>query len=278
MKAGEPSRTALITAACRGRASTGPGALCSDPFADALAGPEGRALEEAIYRVRPALSLYIALRTAFLDAQVRRFTSPAVRFDQVVLLGAGLDTRAARLAVPGTRFFEVDHPETQADKRRRVRSIAGYPENAATLVPCDFGSENFLTLLVRAGFDPSRPAVIVWEGVTMYLPEVAVRATLRAVSAGCEERTVIFFDHLPSFSNEEGAAGDARHAFVAGLGEGFVWGTDDALPLLCEEGFRQVRSVSFDEICLSLTGTYEKARGFSTRHLVLASRASVFVP
>lgn len=272
MKAGEPSRTALIVAACRGRASSGPDALCSDPFAYALAGAEGRALEEAIYRVRPALSLYIAVRTAFLDAQVRHFTSPTVGFDQVVLLGAGLDTRAARLTGKGVRFFEVDHPATQADKRRRVRSISGYPEDAAIWVACDFGSEDFLALLVASGFDPRRPAVVIWEGVTMYLPELAIRATLRSVATLCEPRTVLLFDHLPSLP--KGAADDARHAFVAGLGESFVWGTDDALPLLYEEGFRQVRSVSFDELCLSLTGTYEKERGFGARHLVLASRAT----
>ena len=147
------SRTALIVAASRARASTGEGALCSDYFAYALAGPEGRALEEAVYRARPAAPLYVAVRTAFLDAEVRRLTSAAFGLGQVVILGAGLDTRAARFAQDGVRFFEVDHPATQADKRRRVSEIEGYPTDAAIWVPCDFGAEDFLVRLVESGFD-----------------------------------------------------------------------------------------------------------------------------
>lgn len=81
---------------------------------------------------------------------------------------------------------------------------------------------------------------------------------------------MVLFDHLPSLPPDR--TQDERHAFVARLGERFLWGTDDALPLLHEEGFRHVRSTSFDELCLSLTGTYGEARGFRARHMVLASR------
>ncbi len=272
MKTGEASRTALITAAARARASSGPGALCDDPWAFALAGAEGRDLEEAIHRVRPALSLYVAVRTAFVDAQVRRFTGPPTSFEQVVLLGAGLDTRAARLAARSVRFFEVDHRATQFDKRERLLSLAGYPEDAATFVECDFGTEGFLDKLVARGFDAARPAVIVWEGVTMYLDEAGIRGTLRTIATACAPRTVLLFDHLPSFPPE--AAGDPRHVFLARLGETLRWGTDDALPMLHEEGFRHVQSLTFDELSLAYTGTYDGTRGFHSRRMVVASRAT----
>jgi O-methyltransferase involved in polyketide biosynthesis len=141
---------------------------------------------------------------------------------------------------------------------------------------CRPPAEDFLERLVTAGFDASRPAVIVWEGVTMYLPEAAIRRNARTIATACDARTVLLFDHMPAPTRT--AASKARHAFVAKLGESFGWGTNDALPLLFDEGFRHVRSASFDELCLSLTGTYERARGFSKRHMVLASRASLFGP
>lgn len=68
------------------------------------------------------------------------------------------------------------------------------------------------------------------------------------------------------------ADGDQQaRELVEGLGERFVWGSNDPLPLLVEEGFRHVRSVSFDEACLSLTGTYRRERQFRFQRLVLCS-------
>ena len=265
------SRTALLVAAYRARASEGAAPLCDDKWASALSGDEGRALAAAFDEVKPVMALYIALRTAFLDAQVRMWTSPPHGFDQIVLLGAGLDSRAARLGREGLRFFEVDHPASQADKRRRVASIPGYPQDAATWVTCDFEAEDFLGRLVAAGFDPDRPSVILWEGVTMYLGEEAIRTTLRRVTSACEPHTVLLFDHVPAPSPS--ATPNQSHAFVANLGERFGWGTDDALPMLFEEGFGHVQSLTFDEICLTFTGTYDPERGFRARRMVVASKS-----
>jgi len=64
----------------------------------------------------------------------------------------------------------------------------------------------------------------------------------------------------------------ATRDFVKDLGEQLRFGTNDPLPMLYEEGFRHVRSVSFDEACLTLTGTYERAREFRFSRVVLASR------
>jgi hypothetical protein len=65
---------------------------------------------------------------------------------------------------------------------------------------------------------------------------------------------------------------EKTRAFVEELGERFVFGTNDPLPMLYEEGFRHVRSLSFDEACLSLTGTYAREREFRFQRIVLASR------
>lgn len=269
MIAEQASRTALLVAAYRARASEKIDPVCNDPWAAALAGDEGRALAAAYDPGYPPMELWVAVRTAYFDAQIIHFTAVERAVEQVVVLGAGLDTRAARLARPGLAFFEVDHPSTQADKRRRLAALVGYPAAAATQVACDFEVDDFLVKLTSAGFDAARPAVILWEGVTPYLPEIAIRATLRRIAEGCHAKTVLLFDHL---GKQRPGNQTASHDFVEGLGEKVLWGSNDPLPMLYEEGFRHVRSLSFDEACLTLTGTYAREREFRFQRMVLTSR------
>ena len=268
------SRTALLVAAYRARASRREGALISDPWAAGLAGKDGEALAVKVDAFLNERELWIAVRTAWLDEHVLRWIRDHAAPTQVVVLGAGLDARAARLAHDGVRFFEVDQPATQKEKLARLAQLSSYPKDAATYVACDFEKDDFLDRLVSNGFDASLPALILWEGVSYYLPEAAIRATLRRVSAGCDPRSVLLFDHFTR-SFVEGATradGDQQaRDLVESLGEQFVWGSNDPLPMLFEEGFRHVRSVSFDEACLSLTGTYRRERQFRFQRLVVAS-------
>src|SRR5688500_6826504 len=92
------SKTAFLVAAYRGRATARRDRVCDDPWARALAGDEGREMAARFDRAFPAGELWIALRTRFLDDRVAQLTERGVA--QVVLLGAGLDTRAARLPRP----------------------------------------------------------------------------------------------------------------------------------------------------------------------------------
>jgi methyltransferase (TIGR00027 family) len=268
------SRTALMVAAYRARAARQPGALCDDPWAAALSGDEGEAISRRFDATFPHMELWVALRTAYLDAQVRRLTHPPHAFRQVVILGAGLDTRSARLSRPDLRFFEVDHPATQTEKLARLRALPSYPVQAAAYVPCDFERDDFLDRLAASGFSAAEPAVILWEGVVPYLTEPAVRATLRRIASGCHPRTAVLFDFLMRrmvHGSDLRPKDQAVRALVADLQEPVLFGTNDVLPLLYEEGFRHVRVISFDEICLTLTGTYAREREFRFQHLALAS-------
>ena len=119
------SKTALMVAAFRGRASVTDPPLCADPWADTLAGTDGAHLADLYGQLNPHATLWMGVRTRFLDDLVKRTEAP-----QVVILGAGLDTRAARLARSGVRFFEVDHPKTQAIKRERLAALEPEPEQA----------------------------------------------------------------------------------------------------------------------------------------------------
>lgn len=271
MEEGKGSRTALLVAAYRALASEGPDAICHDPYAKALAGDEGLAIAEAMTRVQPQMQLWVAVRTAFLDALVARL---APEVPQVVILGAGLDTRAARLSRAGTRYFEVDAPASAADKAARLARVPGYPREAATYVTCDFERESFVERLASAGFDRAAPALVIWEGVTYYLTEPAVKATLARVARELHPASVLVFDHVgkkvverASKDPQDGATVD----LLAGLGEPFLFGCNDAVPLVYEAGFRKVRVTSFDEACLNLTGTYDRERRFRFQWLVTTS-------
>jgi methyltransferase (TIGR00027 family) len=123
-------------------------------------------------------------------------TSAAATADQLVILGAGFDTRAHRLpAASAVATFEVDHPATQA---RKVAIVAGegLDTRRVTYVPVDFEHDRLDTALLTAGFDTTRPAVFVWEGVTNYLTADAVDATLAVVRALAAPGSVLVFTYV----------------------------------------------------------------------------------
>ena len=188
---------------------------------------------------------------------------------------------ARRLARPWVRFFEVDHPATQADKLQRLHSLDGYPVEVATYVPCDFEHDDFLGSLHAAGFSSEQPALVLWEGVTYYLSEGAVRATLRRLASGCEGHSAVIFDYGTRALGEEATSDETSRRIRAALvemGEPLRFWLDDPLPLLYEEGFRHVRTVSFDQACLGLTGKYDPAHQFNRRWFGLCSRIAPDYP
>jgi methyltransferase (TIGR00027 family) len=146
----------------------------------------------------------VPLRVAFLDD--RLLASMRLAPSQVVLLGAGLDARAWRLAaLDGAELFEVDHPATQRFKREEV---AAFPLPLARVhwVPVDFEREALAPALAAAGHSSAEPTVWLWEGVVMYLGDQALRATL----AGVRERSAPGSALLLHY-HEPGATLSGRH-------------------------------------------------------------------
>jgi methyltransferase (TIGR00027 family) len=267
------SKTALMVCAYRARASRWPEPLFVDPWADAIAGPDGYELARRLDAQFPPFELWLALRVAYLDRLVARAVDQlSVR--QVVLLGAGYDTRAARLPRAGVRYFEVDHPATQAHKREVLARLDGYPIEAATYVACNFEREDPLERLAASGFDAGDPALVLWEGVVPYLTEAAVRATASRLAAGLDPRSLVAFDFIGKRfveGRDLPAADRAQRAFIEDLGEPARFGSNDILPLLFECGFRWVRALDFNELALELVGDYVRERQFRFQHLALAA-------
>jgi methyltransferase (TIGR00027 family) len=261
-----------MVCAYRARASRWPKPLFVDPWAEALAGDGGHAIAARLDQRFPPMELWLALRVAYLDRLVG-LAVDRLSARQIVILGAGYDTRAARLPRAGVRFFEVDHPATQAAKRARLAGLAGYPVDAATYVTCDFEADDPVARLVDAGFDRAAPALVIWEGVVPYLTEAAVRATAARLARGLDPRSLVAFDFVGKrfAAGDVGAADLQTRAYVGELGEPVRFGSDDILPLLSASGFRWVRVVDFNELALELVGDYERDRLFRFQRIAVCA-------
>lgn len=267
------SKTALMVCAYRARASRWARPLFVDPWAAALAGDDGEAIARGFDQHWPAMELWLALRVAYLDRLVG-LAVDRLGVRQVVVLGAGYDTRAARLPRTGVRFFEVDHPATQASKRERLGRVAGYPVEAATYASCDFEREDPVDRLTASGLRLDEPALVIWEGVVPYLTEAAVRGTASRLATGLSPRSVVAFDFVGKKLAESAQISDKDRAtrdYVGELGEPLRFGCNHIAPLLAECGYRWVRHLSFDELALEYLGDYVREREFRFQHLALCS-------
>ena len=163
----------------------------------------------------------IALRCEFLDKALDDHVGPG---DQVVVLGAGWDTRAyGRLKDLGVALFEVDAPATQAVKRAAIEKT-GLDAAHVTFVSCDFNRLSWLDALVAQGFDVGTRTFVLWEGVTVYLDADAIASTLRVVSTLPSGSRVAFdcFAHEWLFDTRAGKM--SRWAIRATYGEPFTFG------------------------------------------------------
>jgi methyltransferase (TIGR00027 family) len=211
-----PSRTAAWVATCRGLGHLLPPGehLCDDPLGLLFGGHAARRLAtlvryepdlawRLILRLRPmALALYwVQLRTRAIDDLLLSFTSSGGR--QIVILGAGYDCRATRLVdqLGNAQVFEVDHCATQAHKRQLLREHG--TDSVAQYAAHDFERDPLNELPARLadlGHDPGKPTFTLWEGVTMYLTEAAIAATVNAVRAMSAPESQFAFEYYEQAS------------------------------------------------------------------------------
>jgi len=221
-----PSRTALAAAMHRAaHQKLEGGATFSDPFALPIIGREARRRLDgwAASPQRRLMRLFIAARHRVADERLATAAAGGVR--QAVIIGAGLDTTALRGLedAGGMRYFEVDHPATQAWKRQRLAEEGLEPPGSLAFAPVDFEQETLSDGLGTAGFDFSRPAFFIWLGVVPYLTEAAVFSTIETV-AGVPGAELVF--DYPNPPEQLGPRYAARHlkraGRVAALGEAWL--------------------------------------------------------
>lgn len=190
MRANRPSFTARWVAARRAQLAS---SRSSTPTGDV----DGeRALYEDVSNpvllalARPA---GFAQRTAFIDGEIAAALGRGV--EQVVILGAGYDGRAMRFGGGTARWFEVDFPSTQADKRRRLDTLGLKPEHV-TYIPFDLmdRSSDLDSALHAAGHDATAPSLFIGEGLLPYLTleaSAVMLQTLRARTPASEDSALV---------------------------------------------------------------------------------------
>jgi methyltransferase (TIGR00027 family) len=156
---------------------------------------------------------YLAGRTLFYDEFVRNALDAGVR--QVVVLAAGYDRRAWRMARPGVTYFEVDLPATQADKRSRA------PESGTVYVPADVTDPGLADKLGAAGFVQGERAAFIAEGLTMYLTEVQVIRLLRTLAGLGEAEGRLAVNFGVGFEQQGSNRGRIGRRVMAAGGESF---------------------------------------------------------
>jgi methyltransferase (TIGR00027 family) len=181
-------------------------------------------------RMLPGLFLFVTARTRHLDALLLQEIEAGA--EQVVILGAGADSRAYRFAdeLATTRVYEVDHPATGAWKRRQVSRLLGAPPERVTYVPVDFSSQTLDSALDGASVDRAVRTVFLWEGVTAYLSLEAVDATLSSIARFATGSSVVFDYFYADALDESSPYPDSRKylTYLAKHGEPVLSGLDQA--------------------------------------------------
>jgi methyltransferase (TIGR00027 family) len=252
-----PSRTAVLTAVARAaHREEPPPWVIDDYLALPLAGREGRVLLDRLRAEVPgshllAFSRWMCVRARFPEDIAEQAAASGI--SQYVILGAGLDSFAYRRGdlLGRLRVFEVDHPATQAWKRRRLTELGVRHPAGLVFAPVDFERQTLQDGLAQAGFGFGQPAVVSWVGVTMYLTLDAIHATL-ATLAGCQPGTqiVLTYNQPPAALTGSTAQIAATFAALAAdMGEPFLsrFLPAEAAQLLHQHGFGVITDFGPDE-------------------------------
>jgi methyltransferase (TIGR00027 family) len=195
---------------------------------------------------------YVPLRTKLIDDYLQECIENGMA--QLVILGAGFDSRAYRLneLKDGIIIFEVDHPKIQIAKLSRLKQVFGSVPKHVTYVPIDFEKDELHKTLSENGYREDLKTLFIWEGVTYYLDAEAVDKTLAFVATGSKPGSSIIFDYIPP-DVVDGKSADplAQDAIVHSeqVGEPIKLGIDPESigDFLSARGFSQAKNHSMEE-------------------------------
>lgn len=183
------ARTAVLIAAARANEQLNLQPLFNDPLAAALAEAAGSAAE--LNGVRDLAGDHFVLRTRYFDDHLLNAAQP-----QVVIMAAGLDTRAFRLPWPrGTTVFELDLPGLVEFKEDVLWGEHVLPSCERVVVACDL-REDWAASLLCAGFDPKRPTAWLLEGLLMFLTPAAGERIMHVVGSLSAKGSTLAIEHV----------------------------------------------------------------------------------
>jgi methyltransferase (TIGR00027 family) len=226
--------TAFIVAEYRAKENAEAHPLYLDPIVPLFLDARTRAAADRIAGNFPPGGRGVRLRTRYFDDHLDEQLGNGCR--QVVILGAGLDTRGVRKQAPGVTYFEIDDADIVGFKQARLAE-AGI-EAPIVFISGNYVSGGLLPLLDGNGFDFDLPTYVIWEGNTMYLNQRAVLDVLTGLQGSVGE-LAISFDYLTEAVINYATGDEKTSAFVrrfADMGAPWSFGIDDLEALAGEAG------------------------------------------
>ena len=204
-------------------------------------------------RVLPGSYWFELARVKHMDEVLRDELSAGLR--QLVILGAGFDTRAYRFAeqLAGVATFEIDQPSISALKRERVVRVLGALPAHVSYVDLDLNTDDARATLLKAGYSEERRTLVIWSGVTSYLSPDAVDRTFGWLSTcGGPGSTVLFdycFGEMVAGDDSYHGAAALRRRLAAG-GEPLLFGIPEGElePYLVERGLQVISDLGPAEL------------------------------
>lgn len=236
--------------------------ICYDPYAVHFISPEiikfgrehpkeAKVKVEQMEKLFPGLSSSIMARVRYFDDFTKKSIEEGI--EQVVIMGAGYDTRAYRIEeLKDIKVFEVDHPGTQSFKIQKIGEIFGSLPDHVVYVPVDFEKDTLGQKLLDNGYDSSKKTLFIMEGLIMYIPPKAVAKTLLFIVENSGKGSHVIFDYYPE-SVVDGTCkleiGTNIRNHVAEQGEPLQFGIKEEKieDFLTEFGFSRVQNVTSED-------------------------------
>jgi methyltransferase (TIGR00027 family) len=180
--------TAFVVAEFRAEENKEIRPLYCDPIVPLFLDVETRKAAERIFASFPPIKKIVRIRTRYLDDQLDIQLHLGHR--QVVILGAGLDTRAIRKPSPTVDYFEIDDESILEFKKARLKENC--IDAKVRFIPGNYVRDGVVDLLKKTEFNFERPTLIIWEGNTMYLTAAAVNQVLADITRHVRQFTISF--------------------------------------------------------------------------------------
>ena len=230
--------------------------ICFDPLAHQLISPFyyilGKLFAGYGERKGPGVIGFLVARCRYIDDYLQECIEVGIQ--QLVILGAGLDSRAYRFEKlkDHIKVFEIDHPATQLVKKNKLRKIFGNLPEHVTYVPVDFNKET-LHKIFDFGYNRKLKTLFIWEGVVHYLTAEAVDRTLEFVANNSGAGSSIVFDYLYlSALNAAHKRREIERMQRARMftGEGLTFGIEERKveEFLRKRGFTRIQNVTSEDL------------------------------
>ena len=221
-------------------------------------------------------------RTRFIDELLVNALKDGVQ--QVVILGAGYDTRAYRISgIEQSRVFEVDHPTTSNAKQLHLKRQLGSLPPHVRFLAVDLNEQSLVQAVGSTDFDATLKTFFIWEGVTNYLTTEAVDAGFRTIREVAQESTIVFtyVDKAVIESDNRFEEAAKLKQVLAKAGESWTFGFNptELNGYLAQRGYRLLDDIGSIELRSRYLKTNRRVlRGYEFYRVAITERCTPTAP